>query len=106
MAHGISPLATEPTVRSYKLQTANDKNAGAARHFLTIFYALGLGPSYKVAISLEKYKEVIKFLMAATAGCQGTKNRVFASESAQTHHARTTTHYWHHTDQCYSLGVH
>jgi hypothetical protein len=41
MAHGISPLATEPTVRSYKLQTANDKNAGAARHFLTIFYALG-----------------------------------------------------------------
>jgi len=51
-------------------------------------------------------KSVIKLFVAATAGCQGTKNRVFASESAQTHHARTTTHYWHHTDQCYSLGVH
>jgi hypothetical protein len=53
-------------------------------------------------------KSVVKLFVAATAGCQGTKNRVFASESAQTRHARTTTHYWHHTDtdQCYSLGVH
>ena len=34
------------------------------------------------------------------------KPEFFASESAQTHHARTTTHYWHHAAQCYSLGVH
>jgi hypothetical protein len=68
--------------------------AGAARHFSTFnyFFAPWDPGGYKAAISLEKYKAVIKFLMAATAGCQwcqGTKNRVFASESAQSHHART-----------------
>ena len=51
-------------------------------------------------------KSGFKLFAAATVGCQGTKTRVFASESAQTHHTRTTTHYWHHAAQCYSLGVH
>jgi hypothetical protein len=33
-----------------------------------------LGPGHKPDISLEKYKAVIKLLVAATAGCQGAKN--------------------------------
>jgi hypothetical protein len=69
------------------------------RHFA--LRALELGSKSVVSSSLNYL-----LFVAATAVCQGTKNRVFASEPAQTHHARTTTHYWHHTDQCYSLGVH
>jgi hypothetical protein len=33
-----------------------------------------LGPGHIPDISLEKYKAVIKLLVAATAGCQGAKN--------------------------------
>jgi hypothetical protein len=33
-----------------------------------------LGPGHKPDISLEKYKAVIKLLVAATAGCHGAKN--------------------------------
>jgi hypothetical protein len=49
--------------------------------------------------------------VAATAGCQGAKNRVPASfcflrrNPPQTPHTRTTTHCWHHTAQWYSLSV-
>ena len=56
--------------------------------------------------SLKNSKSAIKLLQAVLADAPIAKNRVFASESPKTHHARTTTHYWHHTDQCYSLGVH
>jgi hypothetical protein len=66
----------------------------------------GAGAGRTQGTSRVGIKSVVKFFVAATAGCQGTKTRVFASEPAQTHHARTTTHNWHHTDQCYSLGVH
>jgi hypothetical protein len=40
--------------------------------FQRIFW--DLGPGHKPDISLEKYKAVIKLLVAATAGCQGAKN--------------------------------
>jgi hypothetical protein len=33
-----------------------------------------LGPGHKPDISLEKYKTVIKLLVAATVGCQGAKS--------------------------------
>jgi hypothetical protein len=33
-----------------------------------------LGPGHKPGILLEKYKTVIKLLVAAAVGCQGTKN--------------------------------
>jgi hypothetical protein len=47
-------------------------SAGAAASFQRI---LGdLRPGHKPDISLEKYKAVIKLLVTATAGCQGTKN--------------------------------
>jgi hypothetical protein len=46
--------------------------AGAAASFSTDFW--DLGPGHKPDISLEKYKTVIKLLVAATAGCQGAKN--------------------------------
>ena len=47
-------------------------SAGAAASFQLI---LGdLRPGHKPDISLEKYKAVIKLLVAATAGCQGAKN--------------------------------
>jgi hypothetical protein len=40
--------------------------------FQRIFW--DLGPGQKPDISLEKYKTVIKLLVAATVGCQGAKN--------------------------------
>jgi hypothetical protein len=40
--------------------------------FQRIFW--DLGPGHKPDISLEKYKTVIKLLVAAAVGCQGTKN--------------------------------
>jgi hypothetical protein len=40
--------------------------------FQRIFW--DLGPGHKPDISLEKYKTVIKLLVAATVGCQGAKN--------------------------------
>ena len=40
--------------------------------FQRIFW--DLGPGHKPDISLEKYKAVIKLLVAATVGCQGAKN--------------------------------
>jgi hypothetical protein len=40
--------------------------------FQRIFW--GLRPGHKPDISLEKYKTVIKLLVAATVGCQGAQN--------------------------------
>jgi hypothetical protein len=36
--------------------------------------ARGQATNHKPDISLEKYKAVIKLLVAATVGCQGAKN--------------------------------
>jgi hypothetical protein len=46
--------------------------AGAAASFSTDFW--DLAPGHKPDISLEKYKAVIKLLVAATVGCQGANN--------------------------------
>jgi hypothetical protein len=56
-------------------------------------------------------KSAVELFVAATAGCQAESARAPKTEFLRlnqrkhTSHARTTTHYWHHTDQCYSLGV-
>jgi hypothetical protein len=62
--------------------------------FQRIFW--DLGPGHRPDISLEKYKTVIKLLVAATVGCQGAKTeflRLFASEST----TNTPPHALQHT---------
>ena len=56
----------------------------------------GPRPGQKDDISLVKYKSVIKLFVAATVGCQGTKNRVFASFCAGIHR-KHPTHALQHT---------
>jgi hypothetical protein len=61
-----------PSSMQYRMQYAIRIFAGAAASFQRIFW--DLGPGHKPDISLEKYKTVIKLLVAATVGCQGAKN--------------------------------
>ena len=56
----------------------------------------GPRPGQKDDISLVKYKSVIKLFVAATAGCQGAKNRVFASFCSGIHR-KHPTHALQHT---------
>ena len=56
----------------------------------------GPRPGQKDDISLVKYKSVIKLFVAATVGCQGAKNRVFASFCSGIHR-KHPTHALQHT---------